>query len=1031
MGLLDFNRRLIAPFQRSFPLQNDEGFTAAVNKAKKPVPQGNPEQEQDGSIDHTIKRGEMLGTIAPLYDQGVPDLLATNPNITDPDIINEGASLRVLDKERRTSLETINSIQGDIDKASSPAEKDEKTKALKLAVSTDLMSAVKNGAFTPASLKDNLDQREADLIALGPQTEAYKTTVRDERKTVETSLNDVFKPLSGAITAAQQDPSKWGQVQAELTTQFETLAKGTPDNGEAAINAARETLKTYGPSDAKFVEMLDAAGHEILVARPARAVQDAFKKGESNFHGLEGDDKRQVQIEDGASKAAKTLNEVTKNVTPDTAQLILLEANKPIDAFGNKDTKIVDVIETTIGRRTAIANGAIPDDKLSGKNSMISGEIKLSTEITNKNLVADYSAITGHISQGTGGDKFVSDRAENIVKSFKVAHDQTFSDWEKKLPEETKDFTFEEKKAIGSEMGIPYPEIKAANPDAAGDPFRQAIANGNDPTLTLAVVKKLDSSGDKGNANKIFDAAIKGTDDFTKNSQHVVGEFAKDHLVVASDWKSSLSAEQITAGLNDSIKNNPGSKETMDAQGAKIVRNLAALHEAEEGLKGMEGFDRYTKSVSALENDEKGQFAVANSAEAWDEMGKLYVESTVKPEEVTVPAAPTLYWSGRAVIGLHRTLSAYEALGGNKAYVPPTPGSIDAASRMSPGQVDSKLAQSANLALNGPNAATDPKARKAALESLAKSFDGSKFDPRAGITTASGFGKGLAAVQGLLYLGSADANFSAGGPLPTAFGVWLTAGIAYEAGQLGAGGVRSLVEHGKIPKDGFLDRASRFAEVSGTPKWGWFTKYFDRAGGALMVAYTLDHAANGRWANSAFAATTTLGTFLSMMKTPKAGPWGVALAAIGIIGEMGYDAYRHSKAAAYYEGPTEKFLIAAGFDSEAAKILSDHDGDGNSVGGVIDPLAKELGMTPQALVEVLRKSDHDKLKEFVAGVHQAKPDDKGKYPMTAPPRPKDIEVPPSIDMPEGGTIVADPAMGRPRTIPELADWARENLVLTS
>ena len=740
---------------------------------------------------------------------------------------------------------------------------------------------------------------------------------------------------------------------------------------------------------------------------------------------------RQVRVEDGASKAAKTLSDVTGNVTPETAQLILLEANKPIDAFGDKNTKVVDVIETTIGRRTAIANGAIPDYKLGGKNSAISGEIKLSLELTNRNLVSNYSAITGHISQAPGGDTFVSERADNIVKSFKATQNQTFADWEKKLPEKTQNFTLEEKKAIGKEMGIPYPEIKASNPAAAGDPFRQAIANGNDPTLALAVVTNLSSSGDKGNANTIFDAVIKGTDDLTKNSQNVVGEFAKDHLVVASDWKSSLSTEQINDGLNASIKNNPGSKETMDAQGAKIVRTLAALHEAEEGLKGMEGFDRYRTSVGALENDEKGQFAVANSEEAWKEMGKLYVESTVMPGDVTVPAAPTLYWSGRAVIGLHRTLSTYEALGGNKAYVPPTPGSIDAASRMSPSQTDSKLAQSSSLALNGPNAATDPKARKAALESLAKSFDGSKFDPRAGITTASGFGKGLAAVQGLLYLGSADANFSAGGPVPTAFGVWLTAGIAYEASQLGAGGLRSVVEQGKLPKDGFWDRTSRFAEVNGTPKWGWFAKYFDRAGGVLMVAYTLDHMAKGKWANSAFAATTTIGTFLSMMKVPRAGPWGAGLAAVGIIGEMFYDAYRHSEAAAYYEGPTEKFLIATKFDPAAAKILANHDDDGNSVSGVIDPLAKELGMTSQGLVDVLRKTDHDKLKQFVAGVHQSKPDDKGNYPMTAPPRPKDIEVPPMPDMPNGGTISPDPAMGRPRTIPELADWARKNLLLAS
>ncbi|MGH6861928.1 MAG: LysM peptidoglycan-binding domain-containing protein, partial [Phyllobacterium sp.] len=207
MGLLDFNRRLFAPLQRNLFLpQQINLFTHAVQKAKDkpPVPQGNPEQEPDGRLDHKIQKNETLSGIAPQYKQTVPDILFTNPYIQDPDAINEGASLRVLSEERRTSLETINSLQTDVDKAASPGEKDEKTKALKLAVNTDLISAAEHGAYTPGTLKTNLDEREADLVALGPQTEAYKTIVQDERKTIETNLNAVFEPLSPAITAAQQ-----------------------------------------------------------------------------------------------------------------------------------------------------------------------------------------------------------------------------------------------------------------------------------------------------------------------------------------------------------------------------------------------------------------------------------------------------------------------------------------------------------------------------------------------------------------------------------------------------------------------------------------------------------------------------------------------------------------------------------------------------------------------------------------------------------------------------------------------------------
>ncbi|QND54433.1 LysM peptidoglycan-binding domain-containing protein (plasmid) [Phyllobacterium sp. 628] len=1000
---------------------------APINSSQKPfTPQGDPEQEVDGRVDHRIQKTENLDGIARVYNQARSDILEFNP-IPDANRINEGGSLLVLSKERRTSLETINSLQADVDKAVSPAEKDDKTRALKLAVNTDLLSAAKNGGYAPETLKLYLDQRQGDLEALGPKTGAYKTIVSDERKAVEDGFNAVFKPLSSSITAAQQDPSRWGDVQTEITRQFETLAKDAPDGGEAAINNARETLKLYGPADIKFTDALDASGYEVLVGKPARSVQEAYSKGENKFNGLNGHAGKEAQREDGASRAAKTLNEVTKNLTPETAILILKEANKETNALGDPKTKVIDLIEQTIGKRTAIASGASPDHLLGGKNSNIADEIKFSLQLTQRDTVANYSSVMGHIVKAPQGKTIIDERALSIAKSIKSTQDQTFTDWENKLPEKTRGFTLDDKKKIGKEMGIPYPEIKAAMPDQIGEPFRKAVANGEDPSLTLAVIKQLKNSGDVANAAIVLDAAIKGADDLVANSRNIVGEFSKDHLVVADDWKSSLSTKQLTDGINESIAKNPGSKDKMDAQGTLIFRSLAALHGVESDLQGLPGFDRYQASIHTLEHDDQTQFAVNNSEGAWKEMGEAYIESTTPADKVPVPNTPSLFWSGRAVIGMHKTLAAYEALGGNKAYKPPTPGSIDLASRLNPAQVDGKLAQSSSVLLNGPNATTDPAARKAALESLSKSFDGSKFDPRAGITTASGFGKGLAAIQGLLYLGSTAENAANPDLLSKSFAVWLTGGIAYEAGQFGAGLARSVVENGRFPKGGFLDRASSFAEVSGTPKWNWFSKYFDRAGGVLMVAYTLDHVAKGKWANSAFAATTTLGTFLSMMKSPKAGLWGAGLAVVGIVGEMVYNNIRKSQAASYYEGPTEQFLIKANFRPEAAKILADHDDEGNSVGSIIEPLAKQLKMTPEALTEMLRTSTDDaRLKEFVRNVHEVKPDKNSRqYPMSAPER-----LPP-LKMPDGGTVSRDPSEGRARTIPELADWVGQNLILTN
>jgi hypothetical protein len=1027
--LFDFSRRRLAPFPLLTNLPASATpvlFNQAVKKAKEPEkPQGNPEQEKDGRIDHDIRKGETLTGIAPLYQQKIPDILLTNPEIHNPDLINEGGSLRILSEERRTSLETIKNLNAEAKAATDPATKEEKNNALKTAINADLLTAAENNAYKPADLKTLLDAREKDLVALGPQDKNFKTLVEGERKSVETNLNEVFAPLSDKITAAQKDPAKWPEVQTEITRQFEQLAKDSPDKGETAINRARETLKQFGPEDAQFTKALDASGHEILVARPAKAVQDAYRSGKYEFSGGDDNFKREAQQEDGARRGAKTLNDVTKGVTPETAILILQEANKPIDAFGGK-VHLVDEIEKTIGKRSAIEAGAIPDHRLGGKNSNISEEIRLSLNLGNREMFGNLSEVMDRISTAPQGKAVVDGSAKSIADAVTATEAQTFKDWEDKLPDKVSDFTLEEKKMVGKEMGIPYPDLKTNYSETAGDPFRLAIADGKGPALTLSVISQLKNSGNTSQANGLLRAAINGTDQFKTNSQDVVGDFAKDNLVVASDWKDALPSDQLAKGLNDSISKHPDSKNKMDEQGTKIVRTLDALHNAEDDLKGLDGFDDYQKSVTGLQNDEKSSFAVSNSEGAWSEMGRLYVTSVEQPGKEPVPGTPTLYWSGRAIVGMGRTLSAYGDLGGTKLFQPPTGGNIDTASRISPQPTDPRLAQLASGYLAAPDAAKNPAMRQKAIEDIGKAFEGSKFDPRIGIATTSGFGRGVAGLQGSLYLLSANDNIGSDNPLYKAFGAWLYTGVAYEASQLTAGGVQSLIQNGKIPTGGFLDKASRFASVSGTPRWQWFGKYFDRIGGALMVGYTLDYAAKGQWANSAFAATTTVGTFLSFMKSPKAGLWGAGLAVVGVVGEFIYNSYRKSKAAAYYEKPTEQFLIQAGFKPETAKILANHDGEGNSVGPALTPLAKELGMTPQALADVLRKSeDPAKLRLFVDQVHGVQPNKEGVYPMTAPPRQDPIK------MPDGGIIYPDGPPGKSRTVPELAEWVRQNLIPAS
>lgn len=1026
MGDYDFRsgRRLTPP--SLFPVSGPRTgplFTDALTRAKD-KPQGDPEKDPNGEIDHRILQGQTLGRIGPLYHQDVADLTLTN-KIDDPDLIYAGDSLRVLSTERRTSLRTILSLQKDLDAAKTPEEKTAKEKALRTAVNADLMQAAEHQGFDPAGLKTALDDRGADLTELGPEDKDFARIVGEERQAVEGNINGLFQPLAGKIAAARKDPAQWPEVQAELVRQFESLAKGGPER-EAAINRARDTLRLFGPDDAKFQQAVDDAGREILVVRPAKAVVDAYHSGEVPFSGGSDALRAEAKQEDGARRAAKTLREVTAGATPETAVLILQEA-KVDGARPGETVPVANRIETTIGRRTAILAGALPDHELGGRNSGISGEVKLTLSLGLKDMVGDLSAVVEHVSGAPQAAAVAEDTAKGISGAITATEQQTFKDWEAKLPPEAKGLSLDDKKKLAQEMGNPYPEIKEANGQQAhaSDAYRLAVADGKGATLSAAVVAQLKQSGNTTRANDLFGGLVKAPDELKQNTQNAVGDFARDHLVVASDWQNSLSPEQLATALNKSLERNPGSKQAMDQRGAQVVRALSVLHEAAPELKGLEGYDQFTTALTGLETDEKASYAVMNSEAAWNEFGRLYLQSTSpEPKQEEVPASPTLYWSTRSVVGMTRTLAAYDGMAGRTLYQPPSTANIDAAARLSPQVTDPRLAHLASGYLASPNAATNPAMRQQSIEDLGRAFENSRLDPRNGITTTTGFGKGLAGLQGSMYLLSANDLVHSDSVVYQAFAAWLYGGMAMEGAQLGAGGLQNLVQSGRIPAGGFLDKASSFARVKGQPGWEWFPKYMDRVGGALMVAYTLDYAAKGRWANAAFAGVTTIGTFLALMKSPKAGVWGAALSVVGIVGEYIYDGIRKEQKAAYYEGPTRQFLIDAGYDAKAADILADHDDEGHSIGPALVPLAKELGTTPQKLLaDLADPKNAGKLREFVTQSQWVKPNDQGEYPMTAPPRR------PPVTVPGGEQVYPDGPPSRPRTIPELATWSRENLKL--
>lgn len=1002
------------------PTKTKPSFADALEQAGY-KPQGNPETEADGKVDHHVEEGQTLTGIGSLYDQQVPDLQLTNPEITNPDLIHTDDSLRVLSTERRTSLKTILTLQAELRAAATPEDKAAKEKALRTAVNADLAQAAEHQGFDTTGLKTTLDDRAADLTTLGPKDGDFSRIVGEERQAFEGSLNEMFKPLADKIAAGQKDGGKWPEVKAELVHQFEGLAKD-PLEREAAINRARETLRLFGPTNSDFQQAVDDAGREILVLRPAKAIQDAYANGEVPFKGGENAVRAAVKQEDGARKAAQTLREVTAGATPETAILILQEAKVDGTKPGEK-VRVVDQIATTIGRRTAIQAGALPLDELGGRDSFSSGEIRMPIERGHKDMLGDLSTVIEHIAEAPQGVEVTNETAKTISKAITDTEQQTFAEWEAELPPEARGLSQDEKKKLGREMGLPpYPEIKQSKGQVVGarDAYQLVVADGQGAGLSAAVISQLKQSGHADRAGDLFAGLIKGVSELKDNTGNAVGDFARDHLVVAADWQNSLTPEQLATALNKSLERNPGSKQAMDQRGVQTVRALSALHAAAPELQGLFGYDRFEGGLDLLEKDEKVSYAVMNSEAAWTEFGRNYLKSTQpEGERVQVSSPPTLYWTGRTIVGMTRAMSAYDGIAGRALYQPPSPGNIDTAARLSPQPTDPKLAQLSAARLATPGAATDPKMRQAAIENLAKAFENSKLDPRNGIVTTSAFGKGLAALQGSLYLASGNDLIGSDNLLYQAFGAWMYGGLALEGSQLGAGAVQNLVQSGHLPPGGFFDRLSGFASVKGRAGWEWFPKYFGKFGDALMVGYTLNYAMQGKWANAGIAGFTTLAGLLAFMKTPKAGPWSAGLSIVGVLGEFIYNDIQKTREAAYYEPQTKQFLIDAGLDPEAADTLADHDDKGNSVGRRMEQVAKTWdGKTPAQLLALLADpKNKDQLRGFVDQVNGVKPNDKGEYPQSAPP----------YHPPVASKYGQFRPNAQARSIDEVVDWSRKHL----
>ena len=108
------------------------------------------------------------------------------------------------------------------------------------------------------------------------------------------------------------------------------------------------------------------------------------------------------------------------------------------------------------------------------------------------------------------------------------------------------------------------------------------------------------------------------------------------------------------------------------------------------------------------------------------------------------------------------------------------------------------------------------------------------------------------------------------------------------------------------------------------------------------------------------------------------------------------------------EGPSREFLEAAGYKPDVAKALADYsDNDGQSAGPAIAATAQQFGVTPEQLMERLNRMDPNKVHDLVKEAWTVNPDDRGRFPLTAP-NDRNVWAPPGKDPQFGGSYLYDP-----------------------
>lgn len=547
-------------------------------------------------------------------------------------------------------------------------------------------------------------------------------------------------------------------------------------------------------------------------------------------------------------------------------------------------------------------------------------------------------------------------------------------------------------KAAGQDPSI---VVQAIN-DGIAMRDEQKIANGGDINPTLDVAKRMQAAGlDSSGVMKVATDGAQGfKDKITSDVQKLAGHDAQLAWLVKNDG-AGLSPQQLSQAIT-AYRNSKGAAWRADEaklmkqisdDGTALLNQMTALNQAAPA-----GNSTVDKTLKAIANDPSAGLAIssalqtnpalANGAHAAD-LGNLF--SMAKIGDISRKFTGELASSFLRA----RVLDKLEGVNMHD------PASVQQAKQAIDSLRDEKFARMIGVTQKDLNKAIDEVKKTADKISAANTQE-----------------EANAALQDLNNRLNTDASLSKTFN-KTTFAGQIFRGVA--VAFAGASLINSYNKFNANPSDpqngikllldsaGFAQKNSELLVGLGTVskgsaigQFGGEWKLLGRASAGDLISgisAVLDGVSAVRsgfglgvpqdTGNAIFSGITAVGGGLSVAPALGAsaslGGIGLAIAAVGVVGKMAYDAY---KSAHQYEGVSKDFLKAAGYDDAAANALSKQDGilsgaSGSAQMPFLAKYAQYKHLTPNQLEKWINSLTPDQVKHLSQRLLQTAGDSNG------------------------------------------------------